>query len=487
MATLPTEVDGPSRGSTYVVGDIQGCQRSLDALLGKVGFGDADRLLCVGDLVNRGPDSLAVLRFARDLGHRFSCVLGNHDLHFLAMVYGGQPHRGSDTMEALLAAPDVVALAEWLRCQPLLMEGPDWVMVHAGIPPIWTLDVARRHAKEVETVLRGPAHGAFFRRMYGNEPALWHDGLVGIDRQRAIVNYFTRMRLLDAEGGMEFSHKGTLNDLPPGLSAVVRLSVARRQDDLLRPLGGARRRNGQARHRRSRHRLRLGPHDDRGTVGGWRVVQRGRRRERELRRCLGGVDIGSGTETYLVGGAVRDGLLGREPTEHDWVVVGATPAHMRKRGFRQVGRDFPVFLDPGSGDEYALARTERRVGPGHADFVCHADPDVTLEQDLARRDLTINAMARNRQGVLIDPHGGQRDIDDRLLRHVSPAFREDPLRGVSDGPVRRATAGLRGCRGDTGVDGWHGGRVVHAVWRTRLQGARTRGCLASPGAVLRDA
>ena len=140
------------------------------------------------------------------------------------------------------------------------------------------------------------------------------------------------------------------------------------------------------------------------------------------------IDLGGGAKTYLVGGAVRDELLGEEPTEFDWVVVGATPERMLAQGFNPVGRDFPVFLEPESRQQYALARTERRIGPGHADFICHAAPDVTLEEDLARRDLTINAMARDRDGTLIDPHNGQRDIVDRVLRHVSAAFVEDPLR-----------------------------------------------------------
>ena len=132
-------------------------------------------------------------------------------------------------------------------------------------------------------------------------------------------------------------------------------------------------------------------------------------------------------KTYLVGGAVRDQLLGREASERDWVVVGGTPAEMRKLGFRQVGRDFPVFLHPDTGDEYALARTERRTGPGHADFACDADPSVTLEEDLRRRDLTVNAIAWD-GAEYIDPYGGRKDIDTRVLRHVSPAFRDDPLR-----------------------------------------------------------
>ena len=131
--------------------------------------------------------------------------------------------------------------------------------------------------------------------------------------------------------------------------------------------------------------------------------------------------------TYLVGGAVRDRLLGRTASERDWVVVGGTPDDLLRQGFRQVGRDFPVFLHPDTREEYALARTERRTGPGHADFACHADPDVTLEEDLERRDLTINAIAWDGTDY-IDPHGGRADLDARLLRHVSPAFRDDPLR-----------------------------------------------------------
>ena len=133
-------------------------------------------------------------------------------------------------------------------------------------------------------------------------------------------------------------------------------------------------------------------------------------------------------KTYLVGGAVRDKLLGRPVRERDWVVVGGTAAQLRRRGFKQVGRDFPVFLHPQTGEEHALARTERRTGPGHRDFDCHAAPDVTLEEDLSRRDLTVNAMAMSDEGLLIDPHGGQTDLGARRLRHVSPAFREDPLR-----------------------------------------------------------
>lgn len=133
-------------------------------------------------------------------------------------------------------------------------------------------------------------------------------------------------------------------------------------------------------------------------------------------------------EIYLVGGAVRDALLGRPVKDRDWVVVGATPDDMLARGFRQVGADFPVFLHPDTQEEYALARTERKQGHGYHGFEVHSAPDVTLEDDLLRRDLTINAMAQASDGNIIDPFSGQQDLDNRLLRHVSPAFAEDPLR-----------------------------------------------------------
>lgn len=133
-------------------------------------------------------------------------------------------------------------------------------------------------------------------------------------------------------------------------------------------------------------------------------------------------------ETYLVGGAVRDELLGRPVHERDWVVVGATPAALEAQGYRAVGRDFPVFLHPETDEEYALARLERKVAPGYRGFSTDFSPTVTLEQDLARRDLTINAMARAADGRIIDPHGGRADLERRLLRHVSPAFVEDPVR-----------------------------------------------------------
>ena len=131
---------------------------------------------------------------------------------------------------------------------------------------------------------------------------------------------------------------------------------------------------------------------------------------------------------YLVGGAVRDQLIGLTVKDRDWVVVGSTPEEMQAQGYQTVGKDFPVFLHPKTHEEYALARTERKTAPGYKGFIVHAEPDVSLEQDLARRDLTINAIAQDEDGSLIDPYNGQQDIKDKILRHVSPAFTEDPVR-----------------------------------------------------------
>ncbi|PMR76684.1 polynucleotide adenylyltransferase [Billgrantia endophytica] len=149
-----------------------------------------------------------------------------------------------------------------------------------------------------------------------------------------------------------------------------------------------------------------------------------------------------GLEVYQVGGAVRDARLGWPVQDTDWVVVGATPEQMQRRGFRPVGRDFPVFLHPETHEEYALARTERKSGHGYTGFVVHASPEVTLEEDLARRDLTINAMAETPEGELVDPHGGLGDLQARVLRHVSPAFVEDPLRVLRTARFLARYAGL---------------------------------------------
>lgn len=203
--------------STYIVGDIQGCRDSLRTLLARVDFRAGDRLWCVGDLVNRGPDSLATLRFLRGLGDAFSTVLGNHDLHYLALVFGGHAQRSADTLGALLTAPDGPSLADWLRHQPMLLETDDAVLAHAGVPHVWDLPAARANARALEQALRGADHPAFFQAMYGDKPTRWNETLSGMARLRVIANYLTRMRLVNADGDMEFAHKGGVEQrLPAG-------------------------------------------------------------------------------------------------------------------------------------------------------------------------------------------------------------------------------------------------------------------------------
>lgn len=203
--------------ATYAIGDPQGCYAALQRLLDEIAFDDrADRLWVVGDLVNRGPDSLATLRFAKALGEAAVCLLGNHDLHLLAVAHGVQRQRRDDTLQEVLDAPDRDELLEWLRGRPLMHVEHGFAMVHAGLLPQWTIDQARDLAREVEQALVGEHWGELLTRMYGNQPARWSDQLSGYDRLRVIINAMTRLRLCSREGEMEFEHKGRIEDAPPG-------------------------------------------------------------------------------------------------------------------------------------------------------------------------------------------------------------------------------------------------------------------------------
>jgi bis(5'-nucleosyl)-tetraphosphatase (symmetrical) len=203
--------------STYAIGDPQGCHASLLRLLDEVKFDPAaDRLWLVGDLVNRGPDSLGVLRFVKSLGSAAICVLGNHDLHLLALAEGfGRAHKG-DTLDAVLAAPDRDELLHWLRQRKLAWREGDFLMVHAGVLPGWTVDDTLQRAAEAETMLQGAHYRDFFAQMYGNAPTAWDAGLQGIERLRVIVNAFTRLRYCTPAGEMEFHHKGAPGTQPAG-------------------------------------------------------------------------------------------------------------------------------------------------------------------------------------------------------------------------------------------------------------------------------
>ncbi len=206
--------------STYAIGDIQGCFTSLTKLLKQINFdADNDTLWFAGDIVNRGPQSLDTLRFIKDLGDKHILVLGNHDLHLLALAYDAHPGWKDDTMGEILAAPDKDELIKWLIAKPLLHHDADlgYTMVHAGLSPKWDLPTARKLAREVETTMRGVRAGEFFHHMYGNEPDQWSYDLKGYERLRCITNFFTRVRFCYADGRVDLKFKGTLDNHPDDL------------------------------------------------------------------------------------------------------------------------------------------------------------------------------------------------------------------------------------------------------------------------------
>ena len=214
--------------STYAIGDIQGCYSAFEELLQKIAFNPKnDRLWITGDLVNRGEDSLAILRWCIKHDDAVVAVLGNHDLHLLAVAEGYVPPHRKDTLEMILAAKDRDDVLTWLRHRPMLhredMDGKlgqqRWMMVHAGLAPDWTGEDAERHARELEHALRGEGWRKFLKHMYGNEPRLWSPNLTGQERLRFIANAFTRTRYLHADGGLEYLHKHGLDSAPPELTA----------------------------------------------------------------------------------------------------------------------------------------------------------------------------------------------------------------------------------------------------------------------------
>ena len=204
--------------STYIVGDIQGCFEPFQHLLEQVKFNpDKDRLWSVGDLINRGPDNLATLRWC--FAHRDSVtmVLGNHDLHLMAVSAGARKPSRKDNFHDILEAPDREQLIEWLHFQPLVHHEDGVTMVHAGIPPIWTVEDTLERAREVETMLQSARCDDFFREMYGNEPFVWDNSLSGMTRLRVITNYLTRMRYCTRKGKLDLISKGP-QPLPDALA-----------------------------------------------------------------------------------------------------------------------------------------------------------------------------------------------------------------------------------------------------------------------------
>ncbi|CDZ76254.1 Bis(5'-nucleosyl)-tetraphosphatase, symmetrical [Legionella massiliensis] len=205
----------------FAIGDVQGCYEPLQRLLEQINFNEkADRLWFVGDLVNRGPQSLAVLRFIKNLPIPARITLGNHDLHLLAKLFLQDSRKNhDDTLHEILIADDAEELGHWLRRQNILYHDPalNILMCHAGIAPTWDLNLAKACAHELETVLASDDFCDFLSQMYGNEPDLWSSELTGIARLRVITNYFTRMRFCDKQGRLVLSYKGTLADAPANL------------------------------------------------------------------------------------------------------------------------------------------------------------------------------------------------------------------------------------------------------------------------------
>ena len=207
--------------SLYLIGDLQGCDAALQRLLDCIAFSPSrDTLYLLGDLVNRGPASDAVLRRLMAYGSSAQCLLGNHDLHLLALSYGVRKPGRHDTLNCILEAPDRHAMLEWLRHQRMAMRerqgGQELLMVHAGVLPAWSSDTTMALAHEVEAALRSDAAAEFFASMYGNLPDAWNDALRGPERLRVIVNALTRMRLCTPQGQMEFAFSGSASDAPAG-------------------------------------------------------------------------------------------------------------------------------------------------------------------------------------------------------------------------------------------------------------------------------
>ncbi len=201
----------------YLIGDVQGCDGALERLLNAIDFSPSrDTVYLLGDLVNRGPDSLGVLRRLRALEGSAHALLGNHDLHLLAVAHGVRaPHR-NDTLAGVMSAPDAAELLTWLRQRPLALRAGAWTLVHAGLLPSWTCAQAMELATEVQTVLSGPDHGVLLHNMYGNTPDHWQAELRDLERWRVIVNALTRLRFCDAQGTMEFATKDSAGQAPNG-------------------------------------------------------------------------------------------------------------------------------------------------------------------------------------------------------------------------------------------------------------------------------
>ena len=213
--------------ATYAIGDVQGCYDALRRLLDRVAFDPAvDQIWFTGDIVNRGPQSLAALRFVRELGSAATTVLGNHDLHLLAVYHGAEQLKSDDTLRPILEASDACELMAWLCHRPLLHEDPTlpgYVLIHAGLAPQWDPATARAAAREVETLLRGGNRQGYFDHLYGDQPERWDEELTGWERLRFITNALTRLRFCHRDGRLALDYKGTIGDAPDDILAWFRV------------------------------------------------------------------------------------------------------------------------------------------------------------------------------------------------------------------------------------------------------------------------
>lgn len=220
--------------ATYAIGDIQGCYTELQSLLKTIAFDPVhDQLWFVGDLVNRGPQSLEVLRLVKSMGESAITVLGNHDLHLLAVAAGVAKIHNGDTLDEILSAPDCEELLTWLRHRPLLHVSGQFAMVHAGLLPDWTIKQAAKLAREVEATLRSDDYVTFFQQMYGNQPNAWNAKLRGNKRRRLIINAMTRMRVCNELGEMEFKFKGEIERIPAGYQPWFTLPQRSSRDETI--------------------------------------------------------------------------------------------------------------------------------------------------------------------------------------------------------------------------------------------------------------
>ncbi len=220
--------------ANYLIGDIQGCNLSLGKLLELVDFSPSkDTIYLLGDLINRGPDNVGVLRRLMSLGASAKSILGNHDIHFLSLEKGLKQPKKGDTVQDILNAKDRAELTNWLRIQPLALTVSNYLLVHAGVHPSWDLQKTMALAKEAELVISGPNYEDFLRQMYGNEPDSWSEDLSGMERIRFIVNVLTRMRFCSPSGTLNFNAKSSLNDGPSGYLPWFEIPSRKSKDQLI--------------------------------------------------------------------------------------------------------------------------------------------------------------------------------------------------------------------------------------------------------------